>query len=408
MKCLNLILLMFMFPAVVQAELLWVIENNAITITGCTGTESAVIIPAEIMSRPVVKIRNNAFSSNLTLTSITIPHTVTNIDVTGFAGSTNLATFTVDSSNPAYSSAEGILFNKYQTTLFHYPPGKGGTDYTVPSGVTNIENRGFSHCASLVSVAIPSDTISIGPYAFYRCTGLSSITIPDSVTSLGANVFYACGSLTNATVGNAVTTIELSAFYSCSSLVRVTLGSSVTNLANYAFGSCGNLTDVEVPNSVINIGSYAFSYCGNLTNAVIGSGVTNIGGAAFYNCTQLGEVYFRGNAPNVTSYSFNYTPATVYYLPGTTNWGPTYAGRPTALWLPRVPTADSSFGVSSNQFGFNVRWASGMTIVVEACTNLADAVWSPLQTNSLAADSFYFSDPDWTDYPARLYRIRSP
>ena len=102
-----LILLLSILPAVVHAELLWVIENNAITITGYTGTEGAVTIPAEIMSRPVVKIRNNAFSSNLTLTSLTIPHTLTNIDVSAFAGSTNLASFTVDAANPVYSSAEG-------------------------------------------------------------------------------------------------------------------------------------------------------------------------------------------------------------------------------------------------------------------------------------------------------------
>jgi len=403
-----LILLLSILPAVVHAELLWVIENNAITITGYTGTEGAVTIPAEIMSRPVVKIRNNAFSSNLTLTSLTIPHTLTNIDVSAFAGSTNLASFTVDAANPVYSSAEGILFNNPQTTLFLYPPGKGGTDYTIPSGVTNIGDRGFSYCARLACVTIPSGTISIGSRAFYRCTGLSSVTIPDSVTSLGANVFYECASLTNATVGHGVLKIDSYAFYSCSSLARVTLGSSVTNLATYAFAFCGSLTDLEVPNSVINIGSYAFYYCGSLTNAVIGSGVTDLASAAFYRCAQLGQVYFRGNAPNVTSTAFNYAPATVYYLPGTTNWGPSYAGRPTALWLPRVETSDSSFGVGSDQFGFKVRWACGMTIVVEACTNLAGSIWSPLQTNNLAADSFYFSDPDWTDYPARLYRIRSP
>ena len=32
----------------------------------------------------------------------------------------------------------------------------------------------------------------------------------------------------------------------------------------------------------------------------------------------------------------------------------------------------------------------------------------PLQTNTLSSDSLYFSDPQWTNYPARFYRLRSP
>ncbi len=67
-----------------------------------------------------------------------------------------------------------------------------------------------------------------------------------------------------------------------------------------------------------------------------------------------------------------------------------------------------SFGVRTNQFGFNITGTSGLAVVVEACTNLANPMWFPLQTNTLTGDSFYFSDPEWTNYPARLYRLRSP
>jgi hypothetical protein len=100
--------------------------------------------------------------------------------------------------------------------------------------------------------------------------------------------------------------------------------------------------------------------------------------------------------------------ATIYYLPGTTGWGPTFAGRPTALWQPAIQVNDISFGVRTNQFGFNITWAGGKVVVVEACTNLANPIWFPLQTNTLTGGSSYFSDPDWTNYPARLYRLRSP
>jgi hypothetical protein len=98
---------------------------------------------------------------------------------------------------------------------------------------------------------------------------------------------------------------------------------------------------------------------------------------------------------------------TVYYLPQTIGWGTTLGGRPTALWQPQVQTSDASFGVQTNQFGFNVNWASGLTVVVEASTNLASPVWSPVGTNAIVGGSSYFSDPQWTNYPKRFYRVRS-
>ena len=68
---------------------------------------------------------------------------------------------------------------------------------------------------------------------------------------------------------------------------------------------------------------------------------------------------------------------------------------------------DPDFGVKSNVIGFNVAWASGMAVVVQASTDLGSSVWIPLTTNTLVGGSFYFSDPEWTNYPARFYRIRS-
>jgi len=125
----------------------------------------------------------------------------------------------------------------------------------------------------------------------------------------------------------------------------------------------------------------------------------------------LTEIYFKGSAPDLCRDPFDdgdlsiggATNATVYYLPGTLGWDSTFGGRPTALWRPQV-TGDDSFGIRTNQFGFNVVWASGMVIVVESCTNLVNGDWSPLQTNALSDDMFYFSDPNWVNYPNRYYR----
>ena len=139
-----------------------------------------------------------------------------------------------------------------------------------------------------------------------------------------------------------------------------------------------------------------------------GDNVTTIGQFAFVYCSSLTVVCFRGNVPSFGSQVFyDDNNATVYYLSGTTGWA-TFSLLPIALWRPQVLTGEDSFGIQTNQFGFNINWASGMTVVVEASTNLANPIWIPLQTNTLTGGSIYFCDPGWTNYPTRFYRLRSP
>jgi hypothetical protein len=101
-----------------------------------------------------------------------------------------------------------------------------------------------------------------------------------------------------------------------------------------------------------------------------------------------------------------------FYLPGTTGWGDfeSIAYVFTSPWYPnpQVQTGDGSFGVQTNQFGFNITGDGGLIIVVEACTNLANPIWSPVGTNTLFTGSVYFSDPQWTNYPGRFYRLSWP
>jgi hypothetical protein len=47
-------------------------------------------------------------------------------------------------------------------------------------------------------------------------------------------------------------------------------------------------------------------------------------------------------------------------------------------------------------------------VVVEVSTTFANPVWSLVSTNTLTDGWIYFSDAEWTDYPGRFYRIRSP
>jgi hypothetical protein len=100
--------------------------------------------------------------------------------------------------------------------------------------------------------------------------------------------------------------------------------------------------------------------------------------------------------------------ATVYYLPGTTGWGSTFGGCPTVLWNLMIQASGPSFGIRTNHFCFNITGASNLVVVVEACTNFANPIWSPVATNTQAGGWSFFSDPNWPNYTARFYRLRSP
>ena len=254
---------------------------------------------------------------------------------------------------------------------------------------------------------------SIGSYAFFEYYGLTGVTIPDSVTSIGDSAFFYCTNLTSVIIPGSVTSIGIDAFYSCSSLTNVTIGSSVISIGEDAFAYCTSLTSVKIPDSITSIGDGAFADCSGLTSVTIGSGVTSIWDHAFYVCSSLTRVYFQGNSPTPTNDTsvFSYDPATVYYLPGTTGWASTFDGRPTKLWFlpnPVILGNNAGLGVQANGFGFTISWATNISVVVEAATNLANPVWMPVSTNILTGGTSSFSDPQWTHYPGRYYRLRSP
>jgi hypothetical protein len=362
------------------------ISNNTITITRYTGLGGAVAIPDTITGMPVTTIGDHAFYECTRLTNVTIGNSVTRISYGAFADCTSLAAI------------------------------------TIPDSVTDIGYYAFGGCSGLTSVTIPNSVTSIGEEAFGNCTSLTNFTMGNSVTNLGDDVFSDCSSLA------AITVDPLNSFFSSldgvlfdqtrTTLIRYPQGkagsaytilSDVINIEKWAFSSADSLTSVTIPNRVASLGRGVFSYCASLASVTISASLTNIGDYAFSSCPSLREVYFQGNAPSLGPNAFlGDTNATIYYLPGTTGWEATFGGRPTMLWNPQALTSDASFGVRENRFGFNITGTSNLVIVVEGCTNLANAAWFPVSTNTLTGGSSYFSDPQWTNYPGCFYRLRTP
>ncbi len=135
-----------------------------------------------------------AFENCSKVKKINIPASVSEIRALPFAGCTSLYKIIVAEENTSFSSLDGVLYDKAQTTLLCYPSAKLG-DFTLPSSVNTIGEYGFYSCRFLENIELKSSLTTIKEGAFRLCRALKSITVPSSVTVLGDNLFVACSSM---------------------------------------------------------------------------------------------------------------------------------------------------------------------------------------------------------------------
>jgi hypothetical protein len=117
------------------------------------------------------------------LTGVTIGNSVTSIGQGAFYNCYILTEINVASGNNAFSSENGVLYNKNKTTLVCYPHAKTGS-FTIPNGVTSIGQSTFNSCTNLASITIPASVTSIGQTAFQNCAKLTSVTFGGSNTGM--------------------------------------------------------------------------------------------------------------------------------------------------------------------------------------------------------------------------------
>ncbi|GHT49600.1 hypothetical protein AGMMS49982_03390 [Bacteroidia bacterium] len=287
----------------------------------------------------VTNIGNYAFSDCSELTEINIGSGLTNIAGLPTSNS-GLTAINVDAANTAYSSENGVLFNKNKTILVRYSAGKQGA-YTIPGSVTNIGESAFSGCNGLTSVTIPNSVTVINRSVFSGCSSLTSVTIPNSVTSIGESAFSGCTGIKKLTIEDGTTALSVvnsdyyssnryGSFYNCpidtlylgrnitatsgryamspfgTALKQVTIGNSVTAIGGSAFSGCNGLTGaLTIPGSVAAIGEYAFSGCSGLTGVLtIPNSVTSIRGYVFFGCTGLTSITIPSSVISISNYAF--------------------------------------------------------------------------------------------------------
>lgn len=215
------------------------------------------------LSKVLTKIGKEAFYACSSLTEITLPKKLINIGEDAFGACKALKEIKVEAGNTAFTSIDGVLFNKEKTTLLTFPFANTA-NYQVPVGTTKIAPSAFSECNKLASIQFPNTLIEIGSEAFYKCLKLENITFPNSITAVGEGALYGCEGLLQVELSKSMTIIPDNLLSKCTKLQKIKIPEGINKIANQAFSNCSSLTKVEIPASVNNIESESFKACESL------------------------------------------------------------------------------------------------------------------------------------------------
>lgn len=139
------------------------------------------------------------------------------------------------------------------------------TEVTLPNTVDEIEYQAFFNCSNLTKVIIPEGVRKIGQAAFYGCSQLTSITIPSTITNMDT-AFSGNTALSHVTLTNGISKISSSAFKGCTGLTEIKVPISVNEICSDAFNGCTSLTSVTLEKNINIINSNAFKDCTELND----------------------------------------------------------------------------------------------------------------------------------------------
>ena len=288
-------------------NLYWTYSDNTITITGSGDMDlntypawnnyyddwydnvTAVQFPEGITS-----IDDYAFSE-MSLTSVIVPASVTHFGENAFAYNDNLTRFeylgteaecenNYNGSGMLYQS-HNLLYFKGRKDMLSYVDSYSNLDTVIiTSGecfyelywgdfsyIDNfnaddriIGNNDYdnSYIRRVRTLILPEHLYEIGDYALTNARYLEQITIPAGVTRIGESAFEECRSMESVTfAGKALREIDDWAFYNCHSLKDITIPEGVTSIGKAAFFDCSHLKEITLPSSMQSIEDNAFGQC---------------------------------------------------------------------------------------------------------------------------------------------------
>lgn len=242
-----------------------------------------------IVPNSVVCLGKHCFYACDNLEKIVIPNSVIRFENNPFSGCTKL---NVENHSPYYIFKDGVIYNKFMTTVIGCLNGTKKEEIRIPDGVTLISRNSFWNCKNIGKLVLPKAINRIGYNPFAGCENLLlegntpcfdiekgivfttdkthmccatnraigvRYKVPDSVTRINRGVFSGCKDLKYIDLNN-VTYIDKSSFTNCNSLEEVFIPDGVTYIGEWAFSYCTNLRKISIPKTTI-IDRNAFNEC---------------------------------------------------------------------------------------------------------------------------------------------------
>ena len=278
----------------------------------CTSLK-AVTLPGSVTG-----VGQNAFRNCSALEIVSIPSSVTTIGANAFAGAA-LKELHVEPGSSA--TVEGMITTSGYTATLTTSEDLGVISsadvggitwsYRIVDGTAEVfKGSGIPAIPDTTAgkITIPSEldghpVTRIGESAFWYCDQLTGVTIPDGVTIIGVEAFYGCDAMTSVTIPYSVTRIEELAFSDCYVLEDADIPYSVTSIADSAFSGCYALADAY---GFVIIRGVLHCYAGGDSYVTVPANVTRIGDYAFYDMTSVYSVDIPASVTSVGDGAFMY------------------------------------------------------------------------------------------------------
>lgn len=133
----------------------------------------------------------------------------------------NHAAYTGTITIPATVTYNGKTFNVVSIGDYAFRDCASITSVTIPNTITAIKSFAFFNCSSMTSVNMPASVQEIGMGAFEGCSSLTQMALPKGILVVENETFFGCKSLKAIVIPSSVTNIGEEAFSRCTSLISI-------------------------------------------------------------------------------------------------------------------------------------------------------------------------------------------
>lgn len=267
------------------------------------------------------------FASCHSLKKITLPYSITSIELSAFSNCSELEEIIKFDNITKIRS--GAFYNCSKLKEFKLPKLQELESSTfegceslisleIPEGITTLPKAFAQGCSSLKNVVLPKTLKEIENRALCKCESLTSLEIPEGITTLPAYFAAGCSSLKNITLPKSLKTIYLGAFQECSSLERIDLPNTLESIQDNVFASCTSLKYFRLPEGIKNLGNSIISNT-SLEELHIPFFPSIMGNYVFADCHIMHLYSYREKPYRLNEYRFknlNYSTCTLHVPKG--------------------------------------------------------------------------------------------